>query len=429
VQEGNGNVYITGGVATSWSANNNPFTNIAQQEILTLKNTSNQSSALITNVIFSNGANSIHSVAASNDQCTGKSLAPKDSCAVIYTSQVLSYGSDTITATYTIDGNVQTVKTAPLSVKPPTITLLQPSGTAISNGSFINLKTNTTAQTYTITTAPFAWQNASVTLQNPPTNDTTPSSFFTTNCNGLVMPSSPCTIKFNTSITAAPSIATLNFDPKTIILQVSGNNLDSTYSWPLTPVVGEYMQGGVVFWVGTDSTKPGYRQTLVAAVSDLGSLQWKSGEYVYIDVILTGLFQGPNGEATGLVNTNAILAKSGIGYPAARAAQNYQVGSFSGWYLPAAAPEKVGTCQLGIGEMCEVFLLSNIIDATAIQHGGRPLKIPDYYWTSTEAEGDPSKAWTLYTITVTGHSGVLWPLNKDMTALVRPIRTFTYWNN
>ncbi len=447
-QKGNGGIYIAGGLTASLSSTNNPFTDINQQTVLTLINTSLQSTIPITNVGFTHNASNIHNVVISNDKCSGKVLVAGANCTITYSSQVMSYGSDTITAQYTIDGNSQTVKSSLLRVKAPTITLQlgdPPSGPAIANGSFINLATNTGTQFYTIKVSPFAWQNASVILQHPPTNDTTPSSFFKTNCSGTVMPStaSACTVTFNTLINDEPSIAALNFDPNTILLEANGSNLDATLTWPVAPVVGEFMQGGVVFWVGSDNTKPGYHQALVAAVDSSGaSPSWdNSPNPLATAAVLTGFFQGSGGQASGLSNTNKILAQLGSSTNlAAGAAHAYHGGGYLDWFLPAGGNYiqhmYPTVCTLSTmttpppiipnsGEACEMTLLSSIINVTAGHHGGEAMGTEDY-WTSTEYDDDPTQVWV---ISRANFQSAQATIAKSSWMDVRSIRTFTYWNN
>ncbi|MSP53901.1 MAG: hypothetical protein EXR81_06650, partial [Gammaproteobacteria bacterium] len=258
-------------------------------------------------------------------------------CTMTFTASATASGTCAVIITASGIEAAPELSVSVASAAAVTLTLTTSSSMQIANGGYINLVSDmTTAQTYTITPSS-AWQNASVTLTNGPTNDTG-NIFFSTTCIGTVTTS--CTVSFNTNVTHTPSgsipasIKALDFSDPTIQLTVSGSNLSSTLpSWKVAPVVGQFMQGGVVFWVGdaNNPSAPGYRQALVAAVKDVGDLtnlnKWGPTTSSVSGARYLGLFAGPSGVATGLTNTNAICSNSppytttcSTSYPAAAAA-------------------------------------------------------------------------------------------------------------
>ena len=306
--------------------------------------------------------------------------------------------------------------------------MTSPSNIIIGDAGYINLVPNTTtAQVYTITAAPFDWQDAGVTLTHGPTD--TSHLFSTESCSG-----NTCTVTFNTNVTGAGnSIAALDFSDSTIQLTVSGSNLSSTPpSWKVAPVVGQFMQGGVVFWVGdaNNPSAPGYRQALVAAVSDISTTKtWGPTGTSVSDAQHQGLFTDPSGAATGLTNTNAICAvdagsgttckSSGTSYPAAQAAQSYISGGKTDWFLPAIGHP---------GELDTMYGVKAIINATATAtgHGGSDFGTcfgsnNCFYWSSSEYVLNTINAWYVYF-----NGGDQSGNGKDDQVSVRPVRAFNY---
>ena len=393
---------------------------------------------------------------------TCNNVASKKQCQVIatYTPSSVSTPAPMLTVTY--DTTRFSLTQTPTIVSTPapgslTLTLTTSSSMQIANGGYINLVSDmTTAQTYTITPSS-AWQNASVTLTNGPTNDTG-NIFFSTTCIGTVTTS--CTVSFNTNVTHTPSesipasIQALDFSDPTIQLTVSGSNLSSTLpSWKVAPAVGMFMQGGVVYWVGPNTgatTQPGYRQALVAAVKDVGDLinlnAWGPTTTSVPGAQYLGLFAGPSGAATGLTNTNAICSNippyatpCSTSYPAAAAAQSYRDGSHTDWFLPAGSPvsdQGYGYCNstagtptiTAAGELCELYNQRAIINATATKHAGSNFvttctgKVYNcIYWSSSEYAQGTGGAW--YVSFGVGGQGNLIKAKQDS---VRPVRAFNY---
>lgn len=463
-QSGNGNVYINGGVSATLSGQtSNTFTNVNQTQTLTLTNTSDENGATINTVAFTNGTSDINDISVSNN-CSS-ALSAGASCTVIYTSQASSYGSDTITVNYTLNGKAQSVESSTMIVGPTTLTMTastQQGGGTLASGSFINLSADTNTQVYTINASPFTvWQNPSVSLSQAITGDTSPSQFMTSTCTGSEV-QTPCTATFNTAVSATstpniPNIAPLTFPDITtsaqLLLNVSGNISGTPPSWPIAPAVGMFMQGGVIFWVGPNTgaiTQPGYRQAMVSAVTDVGNnnLAWNPNDTeVGVSAQYLGFFAGPSGAATGLTNTNAICHQdaetgttcksTGTSYPAAQAAQSYNdSGSHGSWFLPAGSPVDLaygyGYCNstagtptvIAAGELCELYNQRAIIDATATAVPARSGSAFNYnaaYWSSSEYAQDTNNSWGVYFLIGTQYNN-----NKVNPIRARPVRAFSY---
>ena len=137
----------------------------------------------------------------------------------------------------------------------------------------------------------------------------------------------------------------------------------------ISPAVGDFRDGGVVFWV--DGNGGG----LVCAISDQSNLiHWYNG----LDAIT-----GSSGVAigTGQANTVAIITTQGAietSY-AAGLAKAYTAGEYSDWFLPSK------------DELNEMYLNKNKIDSTAIANGGASFT-NQWYWSSSEY--DNTSSWT-----------------------------------
>ena len=162
-----------------------------------------------------------------------------------------------------------------------------------------------------------------------------------------------------------------------VVYKRATSSIDSvTFKNPTVAVatgakVGDYRDGGIVFWVDpTDSTKG-----LVVDLNDFSATaHWGCS--------LT-LISGADGFAvgTGAQNTLDILAGcSEVGTAADLCAKSTS-GGYSDWFLPSK------------DELNEISRNKSVIDAAAISNGGGGfiVGIRHFYWTSTEY--DDSSAW------------------------------------
>ncbi|WP_319482082.1 hypothetical protein [uncultured Draconibacterium sp.] len=144
---------------------------------------------------------------------------------------------------------------------------------------------------------------------------------------------------------------------------------------PTTYAVGDFAQGGIVFWV--DETG---QHGLVCAKADLSNMRWHAGT----DGLTRASGDGP---LSGEMNTIIIISRLGIvgddgATFAANACATYKATeggkTYGDWYLPSKE---------------ELFIMHqnySTIDATALANGGAAFG-SGYYWTSTEVSA--SHAW------------------------------------
>jgi hypothetical protein len=162
-------------------------------------------------------------------------------------------------------------------------------------------------------------------------------------------------------------IASLSSDPEETGYTPSGGGGGTTYS------VGDFAQGGVVFWV--DETG---QHGLVCAKEDQNGgagIAWDKGTSSNTEAHGNGVYAGE-------MNTTLIVAHYGSdSYTyAAGVCANYFVTeggvTYGDWYLPSLA------------ELLLIHQNRAIIDATALANGGG--SFATYYWSSTEYDHDNS---------------------------------------
>ena len=145
---------------------------------------------------------------------------------------------------------------------------------------------------------------------------------------------------------------------------------DSNSVVPVAPIVGDFYQGGVVFYI-FQSTDTGYvvgeTHGLIAAVSDqIPGIRWHNGTDFVIGT--TGTVIG-----TGAVNTATIITAQGgleTSY-AAGLARAYNGGGYTDWFLPSK------------DELNTMYTNRATINTTASANSGSNFTT-NYYWSSTE---------------------------------------------
>jgi hypothetical protein len=141
---------------------------------------------------------------------------------------------------------------------------------------------------------------------------------------------------------------------------------------PPPPVIGDFRDGGIVFWV--DGNGGG----LVCAIKDQSDgIQWYNGNHITTGA--TGIDIG-----TGSANTTAIIASQGAietAY-AAGLARAYDGGGYTDWFLPSK------------DELHQMRLNQGTINSTAQANFGSNFITAAYYRSSSEA--DNSNAWVQY---------------------------------
>jgi hypothetical protein len=132
---------------------------------------------------------------------------------------------------------------------------------------------------------------------------------------------------------------------------------------PPPPAVGDFRDGGIVFWVDPENNAHG----LVCAIEDQSSgIRWYNGNYTTT---------GATGSAigTGSANTTAIIANQGAVETAYAAglARAYSGGGYTDWFLPSK------------DELNQMYENKATLEAVS-----GFFSFSDYYWSSTEYNND-----------------------------------------
>jgi len=158
-----------------------------------------------------------------------------------------------------------------------------------------------------------------------------------------------------------------------------GTSIPSSPSNPVLPVaVGDFYQGGVVFYLHPDSSVS-FKYILICAVEDQSSgIRWYNGTVVTTGATSSSLFNGDS-------NTDTIIAVQGsieTSY-AAGIARAYTGGGYTDWHLPS------------LYEIREMVDRKETINTTATANGGSNFAAvnEDYYWTSTEDSNNNFRAY------------------------------------
>ena len=142
-------------------------------------------------------------------------------------------------------------------------------------------------------------------------------------------------------------------------------------------VVGDFYQGGVVFYIFVDGDTgyvAGETHGLIAAVQDQSSgIRWYNGSYVTTEATSTAL-------GTGATNTTTIISVQGATETsyAAGLARAYTGGGYTDWFLPSK------------DELNKMYLNRATINTTAASNSGSDFG-NSFYWSSTEY--DFNYAW------------------------------------
>jgi len=182
-------------------------------------------------------------------------------------------------------------------------------------------------------------------------------------------------------------------------LTISGGNSVlvpgiSGLNFPVLPAIGDYRDGGVVFWV--DGNGGG----LVCAVSDQSNgIIWHNGTNLVTGATATAI-------GTGMQNTVTIVGVQGAGSYAAESCSSLTLNGYSDWFLPSQ------------DELNEIYLNLGTVNAAAITNGGTAFNLSNGYWTSSEYN-----ATVAYTQNLSnGYQGLA--TKNNLTYQVRAIRAF-----
>ena len=185
------------------------------------------------------------------------------------------------------------------------------------------------------------------------------------------------------------------------------NLIGGTAATPPPPQVGDYRDGGVVFYVApspTDLNGDGNDDTgLVCAVEDQSSgIKWDSnGTDTTFPTGAYGVGIGTGSSNTSIVINQQISAQTNYGVALAA---NYNGGGFNDWFLPSK------------DELNKMYDNKSTINTTAISNAGEAFANKSY-WSSTEDNQDQSFIQSL-------DFGGQIPSAKNNLFRVRAVRAF-----
>ncbi len=192
------------------------------------------------------------------------------------------------------------------------------------------------------------------------------------------------TVLNTVTYTSGPGIDITNY-------VVSNTAISTTYE------VGDYAQGGVVFWL--DETG---QHGLVCAIEDLSD-NWYNGTYTNTEAHSDGVYAGEMNSLLIIANQGSVLTNYAAGKCVAYSVTFNGI-SYGDWYLPSKY------------ELDLMYQNKTTIDATATANGGDNFA-SESYWSSLEDDLD--NAWCQYF-----GSGTQNILSKIASFRVRAIRAF-----
>jgi hypothetical protein len=162
--------------------------------------------------------------------------------------------------------------------------------------------------------------------------------------------------------------------------------------------IGDFHQGGIIFYLGSEYGGTG----LIVSLDNAGSItRWGC---------VTTNISGATGHAigTGAQNTSDIVAAGCGSTKPGELANNYSSGGYTDWFLPSK------------DELLEIPPHLSIIEATAISNGGSAFDAY-FYWSSTEGGATVAYSVSFTTSSTFGNS---FSGPKTNTKWVRAIRAF-----
>jgi hypothetical protein len=180
-------------------------------------------------------------------------------------------------------------------------------------------------------------------------------------------------------------------------IALSRNGAILAVKTPPPPVIGDFRDGGVVFWVDPADNTHG----LVCAIEDQsGGIWWYNGSLITTGATGTAIGKGST-------NTTAIIANQGpvaTSY-AAGLARDYDGGGYTDWFLPSK------------DELNEMYLNKATINSTAAANIGSSFATATY-WSSTENDSEGASVQYF-------GNGFQSNSNKESTvSIVRAVRAF-----
>jgi hypothetical protein len=140
--------------------------------------------------------------------------------------------------------------------------------------------------------------------------------------------------------------------------------------------IGDFAQGGIVFWVDTT----GQRGLVCTKVNQSGSIKWFGGTFGVTQAKGNGVYAGKANNLI-IIATHSVIGDDGILY-AARLCNELEITEnntiYGDWYLPSKF------------ELNLMYASKSAINATAAANGGENF-VEDVYWSSVEDSNE--RAW------------------------------------
>ncbi len=156
-------------------------------------------------------------------------------------------------------------------------------------------------------------------------------------------------------------------------LSVISTNATPTYA------VGDFAQGGVVFWVSSSG-----KHGKVASIFNFNEARWSNIGTDFVGEIARN-------RKNGAGNTVGIMMQPGHTESAARMCADFAYAGYDDWYLPTR------------DEMHLIRVNQSTINSVSNAHGGQSIRTDVNYWSSEETDNNPGQAWTI-DMNATGNS-------------------------
>lgn len=177
------------------------------------------------------------------------------------------------------------------------------------------------------------------------------------------------------------------------------SDADGLATWSESPpppvttyAVGDFAQGGVVFWVSANG-----QHGKVVSIYNFGKFPWSN-------ISDTSVGESAQSITNGGGNTVAVIMQTGHIHSASRLCADFAYGGYDDWYLPSEE------------ELTDLWLNRSVIEATANANGGEDFA-HESFWSSTEVNSTTAKAKNFL-------GGGLFHVNKLVNNNLRPIRAF-----
>lgn len=207
---------------------------------------------------------------------------------------------------------------------------------------------------------------------------------------GNIIPTQQLDVDGQVKIRDLPAAA----DTDSYVTADASGNLRKKSAAATTYAVGDFAQGGVVFWVS-----PSGEHGKVVSIYDVGGDSWSN-------ITTTAIGPIARSDINGAGNTVSIISQSGHTNSVAQHCADLAYAGYDDWYLPSK------------NELNQVYLKRADINPTATANGGEVFETSTSYWSSTES--NDTKAWVQSL-----SSGFQSEVDKLLPFFaVRPIRAF-----